>query len=300
MPASDKPPGARSLVGSSLLEVGVPVDLIVLACKWEALLCRPLGTTHEVTFKTTREGIPGSIITAVPTRVWANSRRECFAGTVLSTRYDAAALGLTPLTLKRRGDWDPAQEYWAEDGAPIEEWAKPLIAHGSRPLFEMEQVMPGFRPSIDIDAHPIAQACELDESGDFQSAAKILMKLLEGDLRCLDAHAHLGSFRFHYRPDVASRHYEVGVAIGALSLGAGFDGVLSWGLIDNRPFLRCLNGMALCAWRLEERDASRAAFRKLLRLNPTDNQGARFNLAAIEAGRSWKECQDEEDDRVGG
>lgn len=283
-----------------VLEVGVPTDLIILACKWQALLCRPLGTNREVTYKTTREGIPGSIITAVPTRVWANSLRECFAGSILSTRYDVASLGLTPLALKRTGNWDPAEQYWAEDGEPIEEWARPLIASGPRPQFEMEQVVPGFQPSLDIDAHPIDQACDLEESGDFQSAEKVLMRLLEGDLRCLDAHAHLGRCRFEYRPDVAIRHYEVGVAVGALSLGAGFDGVLSWGLLDNRPFLRCLNGMAICAWRLEARDAARAAFQKLLRLNPTDNQGARFNLAAIEAGRSWRECRDEDDERLGG
>lgn len=33
-------------------------------------------------------------------------------------------------------------------------------------------------------------------------------------------------------------HYEVGIRIGELSLPAGFDGLLDWGRIYNRPFLR--------------------------------------------------------------
>jgi len=32
-----------------------------------------------------------------------------------------------------------------------------------------------------------------------------------------------------------------------------------------------------------------AAFRKMLWLNPGDNQGARFDLAAVEAGKTWEE-----------
>jgi len=29
----------------------------------------------------------------------------------------------------------------------------------------------------------------------------------------------------------------------------------------------------------------------MLWLNPSDHQGARFNLANVEAGRSWEECE---------
>jgi hypothetical protein len=31
----------------------------------------------------------------------------------------------------------------------------------------------------------------------------------------------------------------------------------------------------------------------MLWLNPTDNQGARFNLAAIEAGKTWEELEND-------
>jgi len=73
------------------------------------------------------------------------------------------------------------------------------------------------------------------------------MDLCQADLRCLDAHSHLGNFIFdHYSQD-AVRHYEVGLRIGELTLGKGFTGVLQWGYIDNRPFLRCMHGYGLCS-----------------------------------------------------
>lgn len=36
----------------------------------------------------------------------------------------------------------------------------------------------------------------LKDAGDARTAYKILMELCEADVRCLDAHAHLGNFVF--------------------------------------------------------------------------------------------------------
>jgi hypothetical protein len=82
--------------------------------------------------------------------------------------------------------------------------------------------------------------------------------------------------------------------IGALSLGTSFEGVLSGGHIDNRPFLRCLHGTGISAWRLGDRRSAAAVFKRLLWLSPGDNQGARFNLAAVEAGKTWDEMDGDE------
>jgi hypothetical protein len=54
-----------------------------------------------------------------------------------------------------------------------------------------------------------------------------------------------------------------------------------------------MNGLGLCWWRLEQRREAAAVFSKMLWLNPSDNQGVRFNLAAIEAGRTWEEMEEE-------
>jgi hypothetical protein len=153
-------------------------------------------------------------------------------------------------------------------------------------MFEMEQVLPGSDPD-EIESDPILAANDLKEAGDPGGAQDILGKLLEADLRCLDAHAHLGNLVFRLSPDWAASHYEVGVRIGELSLSDGFDGVLSWGLIDNRPFLRCLQGFGLCLWRLKRWEEAERVFERMLWLNPSDNQGIRFLLPSVQKRAAW-------------
>jgi tetratricopeptide (TPR) repeat protein len=117
------------------------------------------------------------------------------------------------------------------------------------------------------------------------------MDLCQADLRCLDAHAHLGNMVFDGRPEDAIRHYEVGFRIGELSLGRDFDGVLSWGWIDNRPFLRCMHGFGLCLWRLKRFKDARNIFDRMLWLNPSDNQGVRFLLEDVRAKVAWENSE---------
>lgn len=59
-----------------------------------------------------------------------------------------------------------------------------------------------------------------------------------------------------------------------------------WGLIETRPYMRARHGLAQCLWHLGERSAALEHFQELLRLNPNDNQGVRYQLAAclLEAG----------------
>ena len=144
-----------------------------------------------------------------------------------------------------------------------------------------------------LQLHPNDLAVDLKAAGDPIGAHKILVEMLAVDLRCLDAHSHLGRFAFERRPEEAIRYYEVGVRIGELSLTDEFDGVLPWGLIDNRPFLRCMHGFGLCLWRLDREEAAAALFERMLWLNPADNQGIRFLLPQIRAGEPWKDDLDE-------
>jgi tetratricopeptide (TPR) repeat protein len=150
----------------------------------------------------------------------------------------------------------------------------------------MEQVIPGADPEGWSD--PISDSNDRKEVGDYSGAYDILMDLCRADLRCLDAHSHLGNLSFDMRPKDAIRHYEVGVRIGELSLPAGFNGALPWRLLDNRPFLRCLQGYGLCLWRLKRFDESAAVFDRMLWLNPSDNQGIRFIIDEVRARRLWR------------
>jgi hypothetical protein len=266
-----------------------PVELIVLSVKDRAARCRLLHSGHAVTLRATRlwDVVPGETVTVRPRRRWRYARSQYLSGDIVSTRLDVTTLGLMPLRLEPIGTWDPAEEYWGEEGEQLEVWASTIIAHGPRPEFEMEQILPGAGPD-DPDSDPISESNDRKDAGDFAGARRMLMALLEADLRCLDAHAHLGNLAFDHRPADALRYYEAGVRIGDLSLNCGHLPVLRWGCIDNRPFLRCLQGYGLCLWRLGRWDEAASVFDRMLWFNPSDNQGIRFLLPPVNARERWE------------
>jgi hypothetical protein len=88
-------------------------------------------------------------------------------------------------------------------------------------------------------------------------------------------------------PGAAQARYASGVRIAESSLPEGFGGVLGWGWIDNRAFLRCLHGLTLTGWRLGHHDHAETLCRAMLWLNPADNRGARDLLGEISAGEPW-------------
>ena len=264
------------------------VELIAVGIKGNAISCRIVGKEHVITLRPVGfwDVVPGEIIMVAPRKQWRYRGHPYLFGEIKAWRLDISALGLTPLKLKETGMWDPRDQYWGERDEPTGEWVNPIMSQGPRPEYEMDQVLPGENPD-DPDTDPILEAVERREAGDPLGAYRKLMNLLVADLRCLDAHAHLGNFVFDHSPEKAIRHYEVGVRIGELSLGVGFDGVLHWGHIDNRPFLRCVHGYGLCLWRLGRLKEAEEVFTRMLWLNPTDNQGVRFLLGELREGKVW-------------
>lgn len=279
----------RHKVAATDLDLSNPIELVVLSVKEKAARCRLVGSDRIITLRASRlwDIAPGEIAAIKPRKQWTYAGHPYLSGEIESSRLDVDALGLVPLKLEERGVWTPEEHYWGEDNEPIEEWAKPIIARGPRPSFEMEQVVPGRDPD-DFDSDPIYESNDLKDSGDPAAARQILMELCQADLRCLDAHAHLGNLVFDSRAKVTIRHYEVGVRIGEFSLGPDFDGLLPWGHIDNRPFLRCMHGFGLCLWRLERFEEAEHVFERMLWLNPSDNQGVRFLIDDVRTKTAWK------------
>lgn len=243
--------------------VGEPVDLVVLACKSNALRCRLLGSSREVTLrKAVRDEIPGSIITVTPRKQWTHARHPYLSGDVSAVRVDASVLGLAPLALHRDR---------AKDGPPVY-WLAPVSSDqpGANMLLEAQEC---------LDARAYAEADEL------------LHKVLALDLRYLDAHALLGERYLSTWLTQALHHFELGVAIGSQSVGEDLDGELPWGHIDNRPFLRCLYGYSRALLRRDRRENAATTVRRLLRLDSADPLGAGAILTAIEAGKTWRELE---------
>lgn len=257
------------------IAVGQPVALLVLACKSNALRCRLLGSAREVTLRTAvRDEIAGSIITVTPKKQWTHARHPYLSGEVSAVRINASVLGLVPLALLREDALNPAI---GRDPSG-----------DSHAAYRLGQVASA---SDDAGVELLLGAQECMDARDYAEADELLHKVLALDLRYLDAHAMLGERNLSSWPTLALHHFELGVAIGSLTVGTDFDGVLPWGFVENRPFLRCLHGLSRALLRCERREDAAAALRRLLRLDPTDPLGAGATLAAVEAGKTWRELE---------
>ncbi len=137
------------------------------------------------------------------------------------------------------------------------------------PIFE--QVMDEFH-----------MGCEFLEQGDLDKAEKTFKSVLAKMPDHLDALHHLAlvlSERDLH--DQAGALWVQAVNIGRKAFPPDFvpgKDRLEWLFMDNRPFLRCLHGLALERFDQYLTEMAAGLFRELLLLNPNDNQGARAML----------------------
>jgi hypothetical protein len=274
--------------------VGEQLAAAVLSYGRSSVRLRPLDGGETFTLRTALRGdvVPGELAHVRLARRWRYAGHAYASGEILSLRLDAAALGLDPLGLVSHGLWSPRQA-----SGPVGLAARRGLPRHPLPDAEMEQVIPGADPEdADGETDPAIQAQELAHAGNLWGGLGLLLKAVARDLRYLDGHAHLGSLglrasRSEFSLRCARRHYAAGVAIGDLTVGDGFRGYLRWARLDNRPYLRCLHGLAITAGRLGEAEAARQALARLLRLDPEDSLGAEELLYDLQAGRTEGWCE---------
>ncbi|MFN2506354.1 MAG: cytoplasmic protein, partial [Acidimicrobiales bacterium] len=153
--------------------------------------------------------------------------------------------------------------------------------------FEMDQVIPGLEEG-DWDCDPVADAAELHRAGADGQATRLLEDLIAQDERCIDAWVHLGNVALDVKgPKAAVGLYDRGVAIAEESLPPDFCGVLAWSLVDNRPFLRALHGLGLCAWRQRRWDDAEYIFLARAWLDGAGTWDAIWCLDQVRARLRW-------------
>jgi len=59
---------------------------------------------------------------------------------------------------------------------------------------------------------------------------------------------------------------------------------MEWGYLENRAYMRAIQYMGDMYWDNGEKEKAIELFRLLLKLNPNDNQGIRYEIAALYAG----------------
>jgi hypothetical protein len=269
------------------------IDAAVLKINRQSARVRISGESAQLTFRSpdVRRVVPGHLVTLVIEKRWTWQGDDYASGRIESPRIAIEKLGLLPLPLHEgelvdlRSISEPFRK--PDPYAPL--WRK--LTANPRADFTMDPIAWGQFPGAGDEENPTCDASELAAAGDQIGAHELLMEVLGTDLRCIDAHAHLGNLEFDHSPKLAIVHYEVGIRIGEFSLPPDFDGLLLWGHIYNRPFLRCLHGYGLCLWRMGQLPQAQQVFERILSLNPNDNQGARFCWEDVRGGRSWDEMQ---------
>lgn len=115
-----------------------------------------------------------------------------------------------------------------------------------------------------------------------------LTVLIERRPSFIDARVHLGNLVFERAgPARAYNHYWEAYKIGLAALPIGYLDQIRWSDHDNRPFLRAAHGMVACCRRDSSYIVAIDVMERMLRWNPDDNQGIRFQIGSIclRAGR---------------
>jgi len=133
---------------------------------------------------------------------------------------------------------------------------------------------------------PVDQAQEvMYEAWEEPSAARrvaLARDALEISLDCADAYLLLVEHVAGGRAEAIALLRE-GVAAGERALGKrAFEEDVGhfWGLIETRPYMRARAGLAAVLREAGQHDEALAHYRDLLRLNPNDNQGLRYELVS--------------------
>jgi tetratricopeptide (TPR) repeat protein len=148
------------------------------------------------------------------------------------------------------------------------------------------------RKSVDRAQAALEQAQDLIydawEAKTAKARLAIARKALALSPLCADAHVLLAE---HAKSgsDEQLELWRRGVESGELALGDEFEALAGqfWGFLETRPYMRARFGLARALWIRGANDEAIDHLRDMLRLNPNDNQGIRYVLAAylVEAER---------------
>jgi tetratricopeptide (TPR) repeat protein len=141
---------------------------------------------------------------------------------------------------------------------------------------EWEFVYPELYRSLMGDFH---MGCELYEEDKLDQAERVFRAVLGQMPDHLDAIHHLATVLSQRNQASQARDlWDQAVRIGRKAFPQDFElgrDRLEWGWLENRPFLRCLHGLALAKYNEGKTEDALQLCEELLSLNPNDNQGVR-------------------------
>jgi len=126
------------------------------------------------------------------------------------------------------------------------------------------------------------EGIELWETGHTNSAKKIYKEVIEEFPEFIDAYHHLGLLYDEEGKDrLAFENWLKGYQIGKQAFPPDFipgRDLLRWGILENRPFLRCTHALGLCFFDGGNLAKGIELSEFIISVNPNDNQGIRMLL----------------------
>jgi tetratricopeptide (TPR) repeat protein len=149
----------------------------------------------------------------------------------------------------------------------------------------LQQMVAGLRGQGHPDA-PLDKAEEIISRAFDEPTQKQRVQLAKEALEicpdCADAYNLLAEHASNRKEACAL--YEQGMAAGARALGPQAfprDVGHFWAILETRPYMRARLGLALSLWSAGRHEEAVRHLQEMLRLNPNDNQGVRYTLAAF-------------------
>jgi len=123
------------------------------------------------------------------------------------------------------------------------------------------------------------------DNPDVKTRIRLAKKALKVSLDCADAYVLLAEEEAR-TVQKSKALFQQGVEAGRRALGEDFfkdeENIgYFWGILETRPYMRALVGLANSLWQMGNEGQAVLHYRELLRLNPGDNQGIRFILLEL-------------------
>lgn len=137
--------------------------------------------------------------------------------------------------------------------------------------------------------------CDWLESGKPKKAISCFKKALTMDNTYVEAWNGLGTVYFENNFVKSKEYFQKAYELTEKQFNKKFPKHLNWGILENRQYLRAIHYLGLMLWREGNTERAKELFMQLLKLNPCDNQGIRYVVAAVYAGLSWEQMDEDRD-----
>ena len=128
------------------------------------------------------------------------------------------------------------------------------------------------------------EAMDSLSAGDVSRAKKLLKKSLQLDSEFIDGYNGLAAvYEDEKNKKKAKEAAEIAFKLTSEKFSK-WPEEMHWGDLDNRPYLRAICNKAIYFHEDGKLEDAEKLYRLILRLNPDDNQGVRYLLAALFAG----------------